>query len=62
MDIRSIVAEVGGFTRMSHLMGVPISTIHAWARRGRVPHWRVEQINRALEEALRVQSAGQRSR
>jgi hypothetical protein len=44
-----IVKRFGGYTEMARVMSVPISTVHAWKRRGKVPAWRINSIEAALK-------------
>jgi hypothetical protein len=48
ISLAAVWRTKGGLTRLAHLLGEPISTVHSWKRRGRVPRWRRGQIEDAL--------------
>jgi hypothetical protein len=53
-DIRTLVAAAGGQHKASRLIGVPVTTIHAWVKKGSAPTWRADKVGelrRAVESA-----------
>ena len=55
-DIRTLVAAAGGQHKASRMIGVPVTTIHAWTKNNRVPAWRLEKIDE-LRNAIAVEAA-----
>lgn len=54
-DIRALVAAAGGQHKASRLIGVPVTTIHAWVKKNSVPEWRndkVRELRIAVAESL----------
>ena len=43
-DIRSLIEAAGGQHKASRLIDVPVTTIHAWVKKNRVPSWRTQKI------------------
>lgn len=43
-DIRSLIDAAGGQHKAARLIGVPVTTIHAWVKKNRVPAWRDDKI------------------
>lgn len=39
--VRDILQELGGVSAVSTETGIPLTTVHSWARSGAVPEWRV---------------------
>jgi hypothetical protein len=41
------LAAFGGATALAKELRAPISTVHSWKLKGRIPHWRRQQIEDA---------------
>lgn len=50
--VDAMFRESGGVTKLARMLGVPVTTVHQWKTKGRVPEWRWPQI----EQALRTES------
>jgi len=46
VDLGKAVAAFGGYSAMARRCNIPITTIHGWARRNRLPPWRTKEIVR----------------
>ena len=44
VDIGKAVEAFGGYSNLARMLGVPLTTCHGWARRKKIPDWRVDQI------------------
>jgi hypothetical protein len=44
VDLDKAVFAYGGFSGLARRLGEPLSTVHGWARRKRLPPWRARQI------------------
>lgn len=44
VDFEKAVAAYGGFSGLARSLNEPLSTVHGWARRKRLPPWRARQI------------------
>lgn len=44
VDFEKAVKAFGGFSQLARRLGEPLSTVHGWARRKRLPPWRAKQI------------------
>jgi hypothetical protein len=42
--LEKAVEAFGGFSNLARTMGLGLSTVHGWARRGSLPVWRANQI------------------
>lgn len=49
-NITNLIKNFGGLTKMSQAINVPISTIQGWEKSGKIPHWRCDVVNKAIEE------------
>lgn len=50
MDIRKIIADLGGLVKAAKFFDVPVSTIQRWKEKNSVPHWRKEAIQNKLKQ------------
>jgi hypothetical protein len=41
------LAAFGGATALAKELQAPISTVHSWKLKGRIPHWRRAQVEEA---------------
>ncbi|MEC9268515.1 MAG: hypothetical protein VX464_20820 [Pseudomonadota bacterium] len=48
--IEQFFEDMGGMREASKRIGVPYTTLHGWKRHGRIPHWRLSDIQRAAAE------------
>jgi hypothetical protein len=46
-NIANIIAAFGGVTKAAAAIGVPITTLHSWKTRGKVPSWRHDAVMKA---------------
>ena len=44
VDFGKAVAAYKGFSGLARALNEPLSTVHGWARRKRLPPWRARQI------------------
>ena len=44
VDFEKAVAAYKGFSGLARALNEPLSTVHGWARRKRLPPWRAKQI------------------
>ena len=44
IDISKAAEAVGSYTALAERLEVPLSTLHGWYQRGRVPPWRAHDI------------------
>ena len=44
VDFEKAVAAYGGFTGLARHLKVPLTTVHGWHRRKKLPPWREQQI------------------
>lgn len=42
--IKDVVERAGGTTAVATMLGVPITTVHAWTVKGKVPKWRTADL------------------
>ena len=55
MAIKTFIEELGGATAVGRELGIPMTTVAAWTRRDKVPHWRLPAlINFALRKKIPV--------
>jgi len=55
VDLGKAVAAFGGYSAMARRCKIPLTTIHGWARRNRLPPWRIKEIERvARSEKLDI--------
>lgn len=50
-DIQQVFDAIGGTSALARFSGVPVTTVHSWLRRGKIPSWRQSQIKRAFRIA-----------
>ena len=55
-DIQKIDA-LGGPAKASRALGVPLTTIDSWKRKGVIPPWRVSAVDAALAAVVRKATA-----
>jgi hypothetical protein len=44
VDFEKAVEAYGTYTGLARRLKVPITTVHGWARRSKLPDWRAKQI------------------
>ncbi|MFQ3666662.1 MAG: hypothetical protein SNJ79_11655 [Sphingomonadaceae bacterium] len=49
-DLLKRLAWHGAITDVARLLSVPVTTVHAWKTRGRVPSWRISALAAAIEQ------------
>jgi hypothetical protein len=49
-ELAKAVAAAGGYSELARRLGVPLSTVHGWARRRRVSKWYAKQIAALTEK------------
>jgi predicted site-specific integrase-resolvase len=49
-NANDIIAKLGGATQAARKLGLSITTVHSWGRRGSIPQWRAEAVQKALQE------------
>lgn len=49
--VAELIAAFGGTTAASRAIGAPITTVDTWKSTGRIPHWRMEAVRKAAEDA-----------
>ena len=53
-NANDIIERLGGATKAARKLGLSITTVHSWGRRGSIPAWRVEAVQRALADQEKV--------
>ena len=44
--VAAFIKTLGEIGDVARKMGLPYATVHGWIRRGHIPQWRMEHINR----------------
>jgi len=55
MTAKEKIKALGGATAAARSLGIPITTVHAWARVNRIPHWREPSIDAALAQLAELE-------
>jgi hypothetical protein len=51
MDVKKIIAKFGGPTQMARTLGHKhVTTITSWRNRGKIPYWRIHEIQIAAKK------------
>lgn len=45
--ITQIIKDFGGQTATAHALGLHVSTVDSWRRRGSIPYWRMDVLRKA---------------
>jgi hypothetical protein len=51
MQVRAIIAALGGLSEAARQLNAPVTTVQWWRDNDRVPHWREPQVRAACERA-----------
>lgn len=51
VDFAKAVKVFGGYSALARRLKVPLSTLHGWHRRDKLPGWRAEQIRQLARNA-----------
>lgn len=46
--VAALFKQAGGVTRLARMIGAPVTTVHKWKIKGKVPEWRWPQIEQAM--------------
>jgi DNA-binding transcriptional regulator YiaG len=47
-DILARLGKHGSVTGLARALGIPVTTVHEWKRRRRIPSWRIDAVRAAL--------------